>query len=165
MSSFRQIIVRRKADCSALSALPQSLPRYRSYSESRLLRAFSAPAILGNTRNSRRSRWSRRFIARISLLVIWTSLALGRKADCSALPRSRNHFPVIVLTRKADCSAPPVLPQSSEILATRVAPAGRAALLLVFPCLSYGKTVWQASLPTVFPHDKAFLLHYTNHLG
>ena len=33
------------------------------------------------------------------------------------------------------------------------------------PCLRYVRTGRQASLPPVLPHRRAFLLHYTNHLG
>ena len=128
----------------------------------RLLRAFSAPAIVSLQSSSAGMPIAPRFQRSRNRFRL---IALGRNADCSALPRSRNHFRLIVLGRNADCSALSALPQSQAILATRPAPFGRVALLRVSPCLPYVKSFPHASMRKLLTHGRAFLLHYTNPLG
>ena len=79
---FLLIVLSRKADCSALS---RSRNRFRLIVRSRKAdcSALRAPAITGDTRNSPRSRWSRGFIASISLPAICQKHLASKLADVS----------------------------------------------------------------------------------
>ena len=119
------IVLARKADCSALSALPQSLPPNRPQPESRLLRAFSAPAIVSLQSSSTGKPIAPRYRApaiaslqsssvgkpiaprcRAPAIVSLQSSLVG-KPIAPRFQRSRNRFLAIALDRNADCSALP----------------------------------------------------------